>query len=153
KFVRSIDPPPVISPRTRKLDFSEVVSGTLLDREGRGIGLTHRLPGTGQALSPRDPNLRLNPGARALELTTTRSDLNHQVGVDVGESLGFRLSELGFSGREDFTISVEMPDIPGLERVGQFGLYAGASGSRAIRGGVLRQQDGSYSLFLVNNVN
>ena len=46
-----------------------------------------------------------------------------------------------------------MPDIPGLERVGQFGLYAGASGSRAIRGGVLRQKDGSYSLFLVNNVN
>ena len=34
-----------------------------------------------------------------------------------------------------------------------FGLYAGASGSRAIRGGVLRQQDGSYSLFLVNNDN
>ena len=45
-----------------------------------------------------------------------------------------------------------MPDIPGLERVGQFGLYTGASGSRAIRGGVLRQEDGSYSLFLVNNV-
>ncbi len=153
KFVRSIDPPPVILPRTRKLDFSQVVSDTLLDSEGRGIGLTHRLPGTGQALALRDPNLRLNPEARALELTTTRSDLNKQAGVAVGEYLGLRLSELGFTGREDFTISVEMPDIPGLERVGQFGLYAGASGSRAIRGGVLRQQDGSYSLFLVNNVN
>jgi FecR protein len=152
KFIRSIDLPPVILPKTLKLDFSRVVPSTLLDVEGRGIGLTHRLPGTGQALEPRDPNLRLNPEARALELTTTRSDLNLQAGVNVGEYLGLRLSDLGFTGREDFTISVEMPDIPGLERVGQFGLYAGASGSQAIRGGVLRQKDGSYSLFLVNNV-
>jgi FecR protein len=153
KFIRSIDPPPVILPRTLKFDFSRPVSGTLLDVEGRGIGLTHRLPGTGRALGLHDPNLRLNPEARALELTTTRSDLNLQAGVDVGEYLGFRLSALGFTGREDFTISVDMPDIPGLERVGQFGLYAGSSGSQAIRGGVLRQKDGSYSLFLVNNVN
>ena len=153
RFARVIEPPPVILPRSRKLDFSEAVGGTLLDREGRGIGLTVRLPGTGSALPDRDPNLRLDPEARALELTTTRSDLNRQAGVDVGEYLGFRLSELGFTGPEDFTIGVEMPDIPGLERVGQFGLYAGASGSRAIRGGVLRQKDGSYSLFLVNNRN
>ena len=151
KFARSIEPPPVIRPRALKLDFSGPVDGTLLDAEGRGIGLTRRLPGTGSALPDRDPNLRLNPEARALELTTTRSDLNQQAGVDVGEYLGFRLSDLGFTGPEDFTISVEMPDIPGLERVGQFGLYAGASGSKAIRGGVLRQKDGSYSLFLVNN--
>ena len=53
---------------------------------------------------------------------------------------------------EDFTISVEIPDIPGLEVVGQFGLYAGVSSTRAIRGGVLSQpRPGSYSLFLVNN--
>jgi hypothetical protein len=153
KFIRSIDPPPVILPRTLKLDFSRSIASTLLDVEGRGIGLTHRLPGTGQALALRDPNLRLNPEARALELTTTRSDLNKQAGVAVGEYFGLRLSALGFTGPEDFIISVEMPDIPGLERVGQFGLYLGASGSRAIRGGVLRQKDGSYSLFLVNNVN
>ena len=151
KFTRAIEPPPVIRPRTSKLDFSRPVDNTLLDAEGRGIGLTRRLPGTGSALGARDPNLRLNPEARALELTTTRSDLNQQAGVKVGEYLGFRLSDLGFTGPEDFTISVEMPDIPGLERVGQFGLYAGASGSRAIRGGVLRQEDGSYRLFLVNN--
>jgi FecR protein len=153
KFVRSIDPPPVILPRTLRLDFSRNVAGTLLDVEGRGIGMTRRLPGTGHALAPRDPNLRLDPEARALELTTTRSDLNKQIGLDVGEYFGLRLSDLGFTGREDFIVSVEMPDIPGLERVGQFGLYTGSSGSRAIRGGVLRQKDGGYSLFLVNNVN
>jgi FecR protein len=153
KFARSIDPPPVIRPMTRKLDFSGAVEGSLLDRDGRGIGLTRRLPGTGTALAERDPNLRLDPEGRALELTTTRSDLNLQAGVEIGEYLGFRLSELGFTGTEDFSIGVEMPDIPGLESVGQFGLYAGSSGSYAIRGGVLRQKDGSYSLFLVNNRN
>ena len=153
KFTRAIEPPPVIRPRKLKLDFSKPVENTLLDVNGLGIGLTRRLPGTGSALEAQDANLRLNPEARALELTTTRSDLNKQAGVKVGEYLGFQLSDLGFTGREDFTISVEMPDIPGLEVVGQFGLYAGASGSRAIRGGVLRQKDGSYSLFLVNNEN
>ena len=50
KFIRSIDPPPVILRRTLKFDFSRPVSDTLLDVKGRGIGLTHRLPGTGQAL-------------------------------------------------------------------------------------------------------
>jgi FecR protein len=152
KFTRAIEPPPLILPRTLKLDFSGPVEGTLLDAEGRGIGLNHRLPGTGSAIPARDPNLRLNPEGRALELTTTRSDLNRQAGVKVGEYLGFRLSDLGFTGREDFTISVEIPDIPSLEVVGQFGLYAGSSGSLAIRGGVLSQPEpGSYQLFLVNN--
>ena len=78
--------------------------------------------------------------APALELNTTRCDLNRQAGVGIGEYLGIRLSELGFTGREDFIISVEMPDIPGLERVGQFGLYAGASGSRAVRGGAAAER-------------
>ena len=151
KFTRAIEPPPMILPRSLTLDFSRPVEDTLLDAEGRGIGLTRRLPGTGSALGLHDANLRLKPESRALELTTTKSDLNQQVGLEVGEYLGLRLSELGFTGREDFTISVEIPDIPGLEVVGQFGLYAGASSSRAIRGGVLRQKSGSYSLFLVNN--
>ncbi len=152
KFPRSIELPPVIRPRSLTLDFSRPVENTLLDAEGLGIGLTHRLPGTGMALGPRDASLRLRPESRALELTTSKSDLNHQIGVDIGEYLGFRLSDLGFTGPEDFTISVEIPDIPSLEVVGQFGLYAGTSSSRAIRGGVLRQPEaGSYSLFLVNN--
>jgi hypothetical protein len=152
KFTRSIEPPPVIRPRTLKLDFSRPVENTLLDAEGRGIGLTHRLPGTGSALEARDLNLLLNPSAKALELTTTRSDLNRQARVATGEYLGFRLSDLGFIGREDFTISVEIPKIPALDVVGQFGLYAGVSGTSAIRGGVLSQKNKSYSLFLVNNI-
>ncbi len=153
RFTRTIEPPPLIRPRSLKLDFAKVADQGLRDRDGRGIGLTARLPGTGSALEARDPNLRLDLDAHALELTTTRSDLNQQVGIDRGEYLGIRLADLGFTGSEDFTISVEIPDIPGLEVVGQFGLFAGADSKRAIRGGVLSQpKPGSYSLFLVNNM-
>ncbi len=85
-------------------------------------------------------------------MTTTRSDLNKQVGLDVGEYPGFRLADFGFTGAEDFAITAEVSDIPRLEVVGQFGLYAGARADRAIRGGVLRQPEADrYSLFLVNN--
>ena len=41
---------PVRMARTLNLDFTRPDAGTLLDAEGRGIGLTHRLPGTGSAL-------------------------------------------------------------------------------------------------------
>ncbi|WP_435011553.1 FecR domain-containing protein [Tundrisphaera lichenicola] len=152
RFPRAIVPPPEIRRLDRALAFDAPVQATLLDGQGLGTGLTHRLPGTGSALATSDANLRLRPDRRALELTTTRSDLNKTVGLDVGEYLGFRLRDLGFTGREDFTVSVEFPDIPGLEVVGQFGLYAGTRNDRSIRGGVLRQPEaGSYTLFLVNN--
>ena len=124
-YVRSIDPPPLRVPRTLQLDFARQEPGTLLDGVGRGTGLRHRLPGTGTGLPERDPNLRVRPERHALELTTTRSDLNTQERLATGEYLGFRLAEMGFTGREDFEISATIPDIPGLNEVGQFGLYAG----------------------------
>ena len=126
-YVRAILPPPIRTPRTLTLDFTRPTPGTLLDGEGRGIGLTRRLPGTGSALPERDPNLRLNPARAALELTTTRSDLNTQDRMPTGEYLGFRLTDLGFTGKEDFEISATIPNIPGLNVVGQFGLYAGSA--------------------------
>jgi hypothetical protein len=154
QFVRAIVPPPVIVPRSHRVDFSRPVAQTRLDAAGKGVGLTHRLPGTGAALAERDPNLKLDHARGVLELITTRSDLNHQIGLETGEYLGFRLSELGFTGREDFAVSATIPDIPGLETVGQFGLYAGTWSNRNIRGGLIsmRRPD-SYGLFLVNNVN
>ena len=94
----------------------------------------------------RDANLKLRPDSKVLELTTTRSDLNSQVGLDQGEYLGFRLADLGFTGSEDFTISAEFPNIPGLAVVGQFGLYAGSRSDRAIRGGVLRQAEDNRAM-------
>ncbi len=151
-YVRAILPPPVLTPRSLRLDFTRPVPGTLLDAEGRGIGLTRRLPGTGSELPDRDPNLRLRPDRRALELTTTRSDLNTQDQMPTGEYLGFRLADLGFTGKEDFEISAKIPNIPGLKVVGQFGLYAGSRSDQSIRGGLIsRHPPDSYRLFLVNN--
>ncbi len=150
KFVREIVPPAL--PQTTRFDFSKIHSGTLTDKNGRGIGLTHRLPGTGTDLPGNDPNLELDPERGRLLLTTTNSDINRQVNMPTGEYLGVRLSELGFTGSEDFAIMVEMPKIPALESIGQFGLYAGARSDSNIRGGLIgRKELGQYTIFMVNN--
>jgi ferric-dicitrate binding protein FerR (iron transport regulator) len=153
-FVRQIVPPPVIVPRSLRLAFDRTAASTLLDREGLGVGLTHRLPGTGRALPAHDPNLRLDAARGRLELTTTNSDINHQFRLHDGEYLGVRLADLGFAGPEDFAVTATIPDIPALEFIGQFGLYAGAGSDRNIRGGLLssrRGEPGQYTQFLVNN--
>jgi hypothetical protein len=152
KYVRAIVPPPIVTPQTIRLDFSQPFPGTILDAEGRGIGLTHRLPGTGADLPGRDPNLRLRTDRGALELTTTRSDINTQDRLATGEYLGVRLRDLGFNGAEDFEIRATIPRIPGLKEVGQFGLYAGSRSNRNIRGGLISSSHpDTYRLFLVNN--
>lgn len=152
-FSRSIAPPPVIVPHTLKLEFADSVAGTILDVSGRGIGLGRRLTKTGSALPAKDPNLRLRDDMGVLELTTTQSDLNLQIGMDVGEYLGISLASLGFTGTEDFKVSAEILNAPQLENVGQFGIYAGPRSDRAIRGGLLRQPEADqFHQFLVNNL-
>jgi RNA polymerase sigma-70 factor (ECF subfamily) len=151
-FVRAIVPPPAIVPRTLALDFRRPLAGTLADGPGKGTGFTHRLPGTGAKLAPSDTNLRLDADRGLLELTTTNSDINRQVRMPTGEYFGVRLADLGFTGQEDFAVSVSIPNIPALKRVGQFGLYAGTRSDRNIRGGLIsRKDEGLYTLFLVNN--
>lgn len=153
QFVRAIVPPPVIRPRTFRRTFGSVGEG-VPDADGLGTGLTHRLPGTGTGLPERDPNLRLNTEKAQLELTTTESDLNTQFKLGRGEYLGVRLADLGFTGPEDFAATVTILNIPALEFVGQFGLYAGTDSAENIRGGLLsarRQEPGQYTQFLVNN--
>jgi hypothetical protein len=71
-----------------------------------------------------------------------------------GEYLGVRLSDVGFTGSEDFAVTVTIPNIPALDMVGQFGLYAGIKSDQNIRGGVIVAQGGEpgkYNQFLVNN--
>ncbi len=153
-FVRAIVPPPAIVPRTLSLTFDRPTDGTIRDAAGLGTGLTHRLPGAGAQLPDPDPNLRLDTARERLELTTTESDINRQYKVAQGEYLGVRLSDLGFTGKEDFAVTATLPDIPALEFIGQFGLYAGARSNRNIRGGLLcldRKEPGRYAQFLVNN--
>jgi hypothetical protein len=154
-FVRAIRPRPVLRPRELLLSFDHDRPDGLRDRNGRGTGLTHRLPGTGRDLPEHDPNLLLDPERGRLGLTTTESDLNTRHRLHRGEYLGVRLSDLGFTGAEDFAVTATILDIPALELVGQFGLYAGARNDRCIRGGLLRTRKGTggYTQFLVNNAN
>ncbi len=102
--------------------------------------------------------MRLRADKKALELTTTRSDLNTQELMANGEYLGFRLRDFGFTGAEDFEISATIPNIPGLKQVGQFGLYAGARKDTSIRGGLISRVEGKsddspdiFRIFLVDN--
>jgi hypothetical protein len=152
EFVRAIVPPTVLQPRTRRLRFDRSVDGTIRDARGLGTGLSCRLPGTGAELGERDPNLLLDTAKAQLRLTTTNSDLNTQYKLHHGEYLGFRLSELGFTGAEDFAATVTMPNIPELDMVGQFGLYAAAASDESIRGGlIISKEPGQYTQFLVSN--
>jgi hypothetical protein len=152
EFVRAIVPPTAVVPRTLRLRFDRHVAGTIRDGRGVGTGLSCRLPGTGAALGERDPNLLLDSAKAQLQLTTTNSDLNTQYKLHHGEYLGLRLSQLGFTGREDFAATVTMPNIPGLDMVGQFGLYAAAARDESIRGGlIISREPGQYTQFLVSN--
>jgi hypothetical protein len=154
-FVRAIVPPPVIQPRTFRLTFDHPTQGGILDANGMGTGLTYRLPGTGSRLPEHDPNLRLEPDKAQLELTTTRSDINNKgFRLWQGEYLGVRLSDLGFTGKEDFAVTASIPNSPALENYGQFGLYAGTKSDRNIRGGLIKwgtRDPGFNTQFLVNN--
>jgi regulation of enolase protein 1 (concanavalin A-like superfamily) len=139
------------TPRTLAFDFRETRLGTLADAAGAGTGFTHRLPGTGSALGPNDPNLRLIPGSGRLEITATGSDLNTRFRLELAEFPGVRLSDLGFTGAEDFEVAVKVADIPAMAFVGQFGIYAGVAGDWAVRGGLVSQREPeSYRQFVVN---
>ncbi len=48
-------------------------------------------------------------------------------------------------------MTATIPSIPALQRVGQFGLYAGVRSDRNIRGGLISKQEGEYTQFLVHN--
>jgi hypothetical protein len=153
-FIRAIVPPPVVTARPLRLAFDGSAAGGAHDNAGVATGFTYRLPGTGTALPNNDPNLRLNTAKGQLELTTTNTDLNTQYRLWEGEYLGVRLADFGFTGTEDFTVSATFLNIPALEIVGQFGLYAGSASDRTIRGGLInsrRTESGQYTQFLVTN--
>jgi len=141
----------VAQPRTLALDFQSSRPATMADAAGLGTGFTHRLPGTGSALTANDPNWKLSPASGRFELTSTASDLNTRFRLEEAEFPGIRLSDLGFTGSEDFEVSVMLSDIPKMEFVGQFGVYAGTSSDWAIRGGLVSQRDpATYRHFVVN---
>jgi hypothetical protein len=154
-FIRAIVPPPLVTPRPLQLAFDRSAPDAgVRDQAGIATGFTHRLPGTGTTLPDDDPNLKLDPDKGQLELTTTNTDLNTQYRLWEGEYLGVRLADLGFTGPEDFAVSATFLNIPALEIVGQFGLFAGPASDQTIRGGLInsrRQETGRFTQFLVTN--
>jgi negative regulator of sigma E activity len=153
-FVREIVPPPLVTARTLALDFRHAVPGTLPDRNRQGTGLTHRLPGTRHDLRIRDKNLHLNSEMGCLEMLVYDNDLDKQRKLYQGEYVGIRLSDLGFTGEEDFAVTAVIPNVPLLGGVGQLGLYAGTRSDKTIRGGLMRRwgsNGGYYNQFFVHN--
>jgi len=142
---------PVMQPRTLALDFQLPRPSTLADANGLGTGFTHRLPGTGVGLPANDPNWKLSAADGRFELTATASDLNTRFRLEEAEFPGIHLSDLGLRGKEDFKVAVTLQDIPKMDFVGQFGVYAGTSNNWAIRGGLVSQPEpASYRQFAVN---
>jgi len=142
--------PPAPVARTLILDFREPRPGTLADIAGTGTGFTHRLSGTGSGHPGKDPNLILAPGG-GLDVTATGSDLNTRFRLDQAEFPGVRLADLGFTGAEDFEVSVAVADVPAMAFVGQFGVYAGTSAEWTVRGGLVSQRaPDSFRQFVVN---
>ncbi|CAN5438259.1 hypothetical protein BH11PLA2_BH11PLA2_44200 [soil metagenome] len=150
-FAAQSQPNPAPAPRTMALDFRETHPGTLADKTGTGTGFTHRLPGTGSALAQSDTNLKMISDFGRLEVTATGSDLNTRFRLEQGEFPGIRLNDLGFTGVEDFEVTVKVLDVPAMAFVGQFGIYAGVSGDWVVRGGLVSQRESeSYRQFVVN---
>ena len=135
-------------PRRLRLDFDQVYDGTLTDGFGQGIGFTHRLPGTGSSLSAIDDQLILDTDVRVLRIASTASDLNGQGNLAVAEFPGFRLSDFGFTGTENFLVFAVFTDIQYNANFDQFGVYVGSSSDTAFRAGGLFT--GSPTIFNVS---
>lgn len=133
------------------LDFSLAGTGALRDANGVFTGLTTRLPGTGTALPASDPNLLLDTAAGLLALRTTRADFNGAVGLPGNSSPGVALSELGFTGNEDFAITAVFRPLEGLQFIDQVGVYVGTGSDAVTRAGtIVFGAPERYSLHSIN---
>ena len=134
---------------TLTVDFNST-GGTILDQNGLGTGFTDRLAGTGGAIPNNNPNLNLDTNNGILQFTTTTSDINGQTNMPTMNAIGIRLSNLGFTGNQDFSVSGTFSGFPTSNvNFDQFGLYVGTSSSQNIRNGFLNS--GIRRVFAVNN--
>lgn len=135
-FMFSLTVKSPVALRRLELEFSAPASSGLQDVDGQFTGLTRRLPGTGAALpAGPDSNLRLNTVASQLELSSTSADYNGRNGLPTNTSPGVALSELGFTGSEDFSYTAVFHPITGLEFIDQAGAFIGASSDALTRTG------------------
>ncbi|MDQ8185747.1 glycoside hydrolase family 43 protein [Pelagicoccus sp. SDUM812002] len=120
------------------LDFNGAASTGILDSVGRRTGLTARLSGTGASYTGSDPNLELDEAGGQLLLSSTQSDFNGQTGVALASAVGLKLSELGFEGTEDFSVTARFAPIEGLGDIDQVGVFVGSSATTLTRAGVFQ---------------
>lgn len=124
---------------TRVLDFS-TTGGTILDAQGEGTGFTTRLSGTGTGLAANDPNLDIDTAAGVLHITSTLGDINGQSGLPTLEFPGINLSELGFTGTQDFIVTATFSNVPDntvLKSFDQLGLYVGRDSAENTQGMII----------------
>lgn len=119
------------------LDFTTAGAGGIRDLTGQPTGLTQRLPGTGASLAPDDPNLSLDPTEGVLTIISTRSDYNGQIGLDSNGSVGINLSDLGFTGAEDFAVSATFRPWPTPAFIDQVGIFVGGDAGTLTRAGAI----------------
>ncbi|MBK1878345.1 glycoside hydrolase family 43 protein [Pelagicoccus mobilis] len=120
------------------IEFSQASQSGLPDKHGNATGLSTRLSGTGIGYNQSDPNLTLDLGNAALLLESTQADFNGQAGVTTTSAIGVKLSDLGYTGEEDFNVTAQFGPITGLESIDQVGVYVGTSATTLTRAGIFQ---------------
>ncbi len=140
---------------TTNFNFS-AGSGTILDQNGIGTGLSVRLAGTGTSIPANDPNLLLDTVNGVLNITSPSCDFNGQIAMDSAEAAGFNLSTIGFTGTEDFAVTGSFTNLPIGTYVNydQVGIFAGLTTTNFVRGGLIFNGDfANLSSYGVGNQN
>jgi regulation of enolase protein 1 (concanavalin A-like superfamily) len=140
---------------TTNFSFS-ASGGAILDQNGIQTGLTTRLAGTGASISANDPNLLLDTANGVLNITSPTCDFNGQLLMDAAEAVGFNLSTIGFTGKQDFTVTGTFTNLPVGTYVNydQVGIFAGMTSTNFVRGGLIFNSDfANLSSYGVGNQN
>lgn len=116
------------------LSFNSPVVGSITDKDGLGVGFTHRLPGTGAALPANDPNLDLEPGVDGrLRIRSTQADLHGGVNLPMLEAPGVLQTEIGDA---DLDISTSLRNVQVPAGSDQLMIYVGVSATQVVRAGL-----------------
>lgn len=122
----------------RFMDFKTLgATGTITDVDAEPTGLIRLAnTGTNPAYLPNDPNININTaGTGTFTFRTETTDFNGQSLMSNMAALGIRLSDLGFSGSQDFSVRVKFINTPAMGGADQLGIFAGASSTQLVRGG------------------
>lgn len=144
---------------TFSLSFSSA-GGTVLDGNGVGIGFSARMSGSGANISGNDTNLLLRTGAGVLQLRASPgADFNGQANMASASVVGLNLSDLGFTGEQDFVAKATFINVTNLHAYpDELCLVVGTATANLIRAGFINfdqfhaSADANES-FAVNTIN